>query len=74
MIAAGGNAKALSTDKGHRNIRITPDRHGHLMPGNEREAAALVDAYLEGANTQARLAAFDGGLCQTLCQLARCHP
>jgi len=29
------------------------------MPGNENEAAALVDAYLERANTQARLAAVD---------------
>jgi hypothetical protein len=27
------------------------------MPGNESEAAALLDAYLERANTQARLAA-----------------
>lgn len=28
-----------------------------LMPGNESEAAALLDAYLERANGQARLAA-----------------
>jgi len=32
------------------------DRYGHLMPGNEDEAAGLLDAYLERANTQARLA------------------
>jgi integrase len=49
-IAAGVNAKALSTYLGHASIQITLDRYGHLMPGNEDEAAALVDAYLERAN------------------------
>jgi integrase len=44
MIAAGVNAKALSTYMGHASITL--DRYGHLMPGNETEAAALLDAYL----------------------------
>jgi integrase len=48
MIAAGVNAKTLSTYMGHANISITLDRYGHLMPGNEAEAAELLDAYLEG--------------------------
>jgi integrase len=56
MIAAGVNAKALSTYMGHANISITLDRYGHLMPGSEDEAAALLDAYLQRANTAARLA------------------
>jgi hypothetical protein len=30
------------------------------MPGNEDEAAALLDAYLERANTKARLAQVKG--------------
>jgi integrase len=47
MIAAGVNAKALSTFMGHANISITLDRYGHLMPGSEAEAAELLDAYLE---------------------------
>jgi integrase len=47
MIAAGVNAKALSTYLGHGNIGITLDRYGHLMPGNESEAAGLLDAFLE---------------------------
>ncbi len=51
MIAAGVNAKALSTYMGHANIGITLDRYGHLMPGNEAEAAGLLDAYLEGAGS-----------------------
>lgn len=49
MIAAGVNAKALSTYMGHANIAITLDRYGHLMPGNEAEAATLLDAYLDSA-------------------------
>ena len=49
MIAAGVNAKALSAYMGHANISITLDRYGHLMPGNEDEAAGLLDAYLDRA-------------------------
>ena len=48
MIAAGVNAKALLTYMGHSSITITYDRYGHLMPGNEEEAAGLLDAYLVG--------------------------
>ena len=46
MIAAGVNAKALSTYMGHSSITVTLDRYGHLMPGNESEAADMLDAYL----------------------------
>lgn len=46
MIAAGVNAKALSVYMGHSSVTITFDRYGHLMPGNEAEAAALLDGYL----------------------------
>ena len=59
MIAAVVNAKALSTYMGHATITITLDRYGHLMPGNEAEAADLLDAYLERADTAARLAQLD---------------
>jgi integrase len=50
MIAAGVNAKALSSYLGHASIEITFDRYGHLMPGNEAEAAGLMGAYLERAS------------------------
>jgi hypothetical protein len=30
----------------HASITITLDRYGHLMPGNENEAAGLLDALL----------------------------
>ncbi|MBA3330704.1 MAG: site-specific integrase [Actinobacteria bacterium] len=55
LIAAGVNAKAITTYMGHASIQTTYDLYGKLMPGSESEAAALVDAYLARANTQARL-------------------
>jgi integrase len=57
MIAAGANAKALSTYLGHASIQITFDRYGHLMTGNEAEAAALLDRYLQQARDEAAPAA-----------------
>jgi integrase len=59
MIAAGVNAKALSTFMGHASISITLDLYGHLMPGSEDEAAGLLDAYLERADSRARIAQLD---------------
>jgi integrase len=46
MIAAGVNAKALSSFMGHSSIKVTFDLYGHLMPGAEVEAAALLDRFL----------------------------
>jgi integrase len=46
MIAAGVNAKSLSTYMGHATIATTFDLYGHLMPGNESEAAELLDVFL----------------------------
>ncbi len=43
------------------------DRYGHLMPGNEAEAVALLDAYLARADTSARLAQLDELLLQSCC-------
>ncbi len=52
MIAAGVNLKALSSYMGHSTITVTLDRYGHLLPGNESEAAALLDAWLQRPNEQ----------------------
>jgi len=49
MIAAGINTKALSTYMGHSTITITLDRYGHLLPGNEQQAAHLLDTWLTTA-------------------------
>jgi len=46
LIASGVNSKAVSTYMGHASITITLDRYGHLFPGNEAEAANLLDAYI----------------------------
>ncbi len=55
LIAAGVNAKAITAYLGHASIQTTFDLYGHLMPGNEDEAVALVDSYLERATTVRRL-------------------
>jgi integrase len=57
MIASGVNAKTLATFMGHSSVTITLDRYGHLFPGAETQAAALLDGYLEratGAQTGAQ--------------------
>ena len=50
MIAAGVNVKALSTYMGHSTVTLTLDRYGHLLPGNELEAASALDSYLDLAH------------------------
>jgi integrase len=60
MIAAGVNAKSLSAYMGHSSVTITLDRYGHLMPGNESEAASLLDGYLARATAHAALTAQTG--------------
>ncbi len=51
LIAAGVNAKVLSTYVGHSSVATTYDLYGHLMPGNEAEAIGRLDTYLEPAVT-----------------------
>ena len=53
MIAAGVNAKALSTFMGHHSIKMTLDLYGHLMPGSEAEAAQLLDEFLQVSQRKA---------------------
>ena len=43
--------------QGHANLSITLDRYGHPMPGNEDEAAALLDGYLARSMADAGRAA-----------------
>ncbi len=38
---------------------ITLDRYGHLMPGNEAEAAGILNAYMARVDAAARLAQID---------------
>jgi integrase len=46
LIAAGVNAKILSTVMGHSSIEVTFDVYGHLFKGAEAEAAALVNRWM----------------------------
>jgi integrase len=52
MIAAGITPKALSTYMGHSSITTTLDRYGHLLPGNETQAATMLDTYLNQHTNQ----------------------
>ncbi len=68
MIAAGVNAKALSTYLGHSSITITYDRYGHLIPGSEEEAAGCSTATSRGrqrrsATDERRFAGQSAGQC-----------
>ena len=50
MIAAGANAKALSSVMGHASIEITFNRYGHLMPGSEEQVGERLAKYLAHGN------------------------
>jgi integrase len=55
MIAAGINAKALSTYMGHTSITVTLDRYGTLLPGNEHHASQALDHWLQSQNHSTRV-------------------
>jgi integrase len=44
MLDAGIAIDKVSKFMGHSSITVTIDRYGHLLPGGEAEAAALLDA------------------------------
>ena len=45
MLDAGIPIDKVSKFMGHASITITIDRYGHLLPGGEADATALLDAY-----------------------------
>ena len=45
MLDAGITIDKVSKFIGHASITVTIDRYGHLLPGGEAEAAALLDEY-----------------------------
>ena len=47
---------------GHSSIRVTFDLYGHLMPGNEEQAADLLDGYLQRATEEAARAGAAGAV------------
>ena len=57
LIDAGVNAKAIQTFMGHATIEMMFGQYGHLMPGSREQARELVDAYLDAAESESRVAA-----------------
>lgn len=51
QIAAGVPLEIISKRIGHRQVGITADRYGHLLPQADREAAAKLSAYLARRET-----------------------
>jgi len=47
---ARGAVSAAAASCTDANISITLDRYGHLKPGNEAEAAEMLDVYLQRAS------------------------
>ncbi len=45
-IASTADPYAVMKRMGHSSITVTLDRYGHLMPGNEEEAAGMLEEYL----------------------------
>jgi len=59
LIAAQFDLKAVSVYLGHASVAFTIDRYGHLMPDSHAERGAQLDAFLDRADTSARLAQLD---------------
>ena len=59
MFGRSASDPFVSDTLSRHAIVITLDLYGHLMPGNEDEAAGLLDAYLQRADTAARLEQLD---------------
>jgi hypothetical protein len=56
MIAVGVKAQALSSYMGRATIAITRDGYGRFMTGKKGEPGRQLDAYLDRADGQTRIA------------------
>jgi integrase len=61
LIAAGADVKTLTALMGHGSARMSIDTYGHLFDGAIAETAGRVNAWLEAANTQSRVAQLERG-------------
>ncbi len=48
LIAQGVDILTISRRLGHANVRITLELYGHLMPGQDEKAAAVVEGFIAG--------------------------
>ncbi len=51
LLAAGVNVKVVSERLGHASVAFTLDTYAHVMPGQQKEAAAAVLALLQNSVT-----------------------
>jgi len=47
LLAAGVNAKVVSERLGHASVSFTLDTYGHVMPGQQADAAAAAAALVD---------------------------
>jgi integrase len=48
LLAAGVNPKVVSDRLGHASVAFTLDVYGHVLPGQQADAAAAVAALVDG--------------------------
>ena len=51
LLAAGVNPRVVSERLGHSSVSFTLDTYGHVMPGQQADAAAAVAALLTAGST-----------------------
>lgn len=58
-VHAGADWLTISKIAGHSNVQTTMDIYAHLLRDSQRNAGAMLDAFLQRADAQFRLAALD---------------
>jgi integrase len=51
LLVAGVPIKVVSERLGHTTIAMTMDVYGHVLPATDADAAARLDALLDGTRT-----------------------
>jgi integrase len=59
LAASGIGIKDLTVILGHSSVTVSLDRYGHLFEAGKAETAARINAWLEAADTQSRVAQLD---------------
>ncbi len=49
LLAAGTNVRVTSERLGHASVAFTLDVYGHVLPGQQADAAAAVAALVDGS-------------------------
>ena len=60
LAASGIGIKDLTVILGHSSVTVSLDRYGHLFEAGKAQTAAQINAWLEAADTQSRVAQLEG--------------